>query len=367
MLFTFVILGTLTGYTPGNSLPGFVGGLNGNLPGPNGNLAGINANSPGTKASLPGLNVGIPGIGTGGINVGKRQRPQIVIQIPESAQNQKGNYNIMPNTEAPYAPNVPSMPNMPNIPYQYQYQYDNSKAQQYDAFIGAALSPAILPFSYYPMPAPNIDPIPSIPNMMSKPSKKKQSNSFQSSKRPSHGSDKTTVPYISISLAPNPSYRDSGLVPNGKLLKSEYSLNKAPTPDLAAYFNFLNTYNPNEQNHNQPNSNKDNGMSSQIVQPPTQYNFNPYTSPFSSQFNYNGKPHQTSSQMNRPSNVQNSFANPNIESPYSNSHSSFIGNIPVQFYGSSSTTGSNSHPFEYLKESEESGEEVTVVRRPRFQ
>lgn len=292
--------------------------------------------------------------------------------IQESNQNQKGNYNIMPITEAPYAPHVPNMQSLQslqNMPY--QYQYDHSKAQ-YDAFVGAAISPAIIPFSYYPMPPQSFEPSSSMSNMMSKPSKKKQTNIHQSSKKPSKVSDKTTIPYISISLAPNPSFRASSFVPNnGKLMKSEYSLNKAPTPDLAAYFNFLNTYNPNEQNQNQnqnrPNSNNDNGMTSQIVQPPAQYNFNPFTSPFSSQYNNNERPHYMNSQLNRPSYVQNSFANPNLESPYSGSIPSFGGNIPVQFYGSSSTTGISSNPFEHFKGSDESGEEVTIVRRPRIQ
>lgn len=79
--------------------------------------------------------------------------------------------------------------------------------------------------------------------------KKKPSGSAQNVKKPAKDSDKTVVPFISISVAASHQAKnddsensnDSNADANSK---SVYQPDKKPPPDQAAYFNYLNTYNP---------------------------------------------------------------------------------------------------------------------------
>lgn len=88
--------------------------------------------------------------------------------------------------------------------------------------------------------------------------KKKSSGNTQSLKKPAKESDKTVVPFISISVASHQAKADdsdsqndssaSNTDANHASNKSVYSPDKEPPPNQAAYFNYLNTYTPS---HNQ--------------------------------------------------------------------------------------------------------------------
>lgn len=82
--------------------------------------------------------------------------------------------------------------------------------------------------------------------------KKKPSGNAQNAKKPSKDPDKTVVPFISISVAAShqaknedfESSNDSSASNAEANSKSVYSPDKKPPPDQAAYFNYLNTYTP---------------------------------------------------------------------------------------------------------------------------
>lgn len=87
--------------------------------------------------------------------------------------------------------------------------------------------------------------------------KKKPSSNTQSAKKSTKEPDKTVVPFISISVAPHQPKGDSDSqsaqndlsVSNAEANnKSIYSPEKKPSPDQAAYFNYLNTYTPSQYN-----------------------------------------------------------------------------------------------------------------------
>lgn len=88
---------------------------------------------------------------------------------------------------------------------------------------------------------------------------KKSSGNTQNTKKSAKEPDKTVVPFISISVAPHqPKVGDidSQSTQNDDLREfnteasneSVYSSGKNPSPDQAAYFNYLNTYMPSHHN-----------------------------------------------------------------------------------------------------------------------
>lgn len=275
---------------------------------------------------------------------------QVTVQLPDKRkvvknQGQKGNQNFGPNYPNQY------------VPYQYQHPNNgNSKIPPYNALVGAAVAPGIVPLTYFPIPPNSFE---SVPTILNKPSKKKsgEHQGAQSTKKP----ERSAIPFISISVSPHQKTPNSqfqrDLISSNieNPLKSIYSPNQVPPANQAAYFSYLNTYSPNFYNEN--------GFPSQNVQPIKHPNqFNPFNTPFSSKYP-NGVQQQSNSELNLPNNVQNSFANqnPNSNSPFSGFKSTF----PLQFYGNFPNTVSNSRPFEYYNDSEDSEEGTSTTRKTR--
>lgn len=370
----FIIEGDLVSTSPGT------GGLS---------FPGINAPAGSATSSsvefqfawgvgLPGLD-GLPGLGARlqpNVAIPNNQWPnmqanspnfpmppnQVTIQVPEKRkvqknQSQKENQNFVPNYSNPYAP------------FQYQTA-GHSKTPPYTTLVSAAIAPSIVPFTYYPISAPAFN---SIPTMMNKPSKKKSSDNHQNtqnSKKASKEPEKHAIPFISIAVSPHPKSQkinlQRGLISANNInpSKSMYSLNQMPPANQAAYFNYLNTYTPDQSNFN----NQDN-IPSQFPKPVEQFNqyTSPFTSPFSSQYpngNPSGRPQQFHSELNLPMNGQNSFTNSNLNSPFSG-FMPLAGNIPAHFYGNIQNAASNSKPSEYNDDSEESDEDTLIAREPR--
>lgn len=85
--------------------------------------------------------------------------------------------------------------------------------------------------------------------------KKKPSGNAQNVKKLAKEPDKTVVPFISISVAPHQPKGDidsqstqNDASDTEASTKTVYSPDKKPSPDQAAYFNYLNTYTPSHHN-----------------------------------------------------------------------------------------------------------------------
>lgn len=248
---------------------------------------------------------------------------------------------------------TPTPPPDNNQPGQYQYPniaYPNFISPNVAPYT-LAISPAIFPAYYY-------DPTQTEPPKINKtkPSKKKSPSKTNGSKKPPKDSDRqVSVSHITITPASSnqPIVQQSHYSSKKESISNlMYSPEQIPTDFLAAYFNYLNTYKPNQNYQNQPNfnsanqyDNQYNGYSPQYTQPVQNYQnipsfngansysnqhpigqinqFNPYNNPFNVQNSY-GIPNnnQGNPNYNTPNNGQNTFEN---------SSPSFNANLPPQF------------------------------------
>lgn len=147
---------------------------------------------------------------------------------------QKDKSKSKPNAEQEYSEKTGAPEN--NSPYSaYQYEF-----------------PYQYPYNFFSVAS-------SMPNSSTSNSKtktkKKSSSSGQNAKKSSKDQDKSVVPFISISVAashqaknvdPDSQQNDSSQSHTDANSKSVYSPNNKPTPDQAAYFNYLNTYTPTQ-------------------------------------------------------------------------------------------------------------------------
>lgn len=285
-----------------------------------------------------------------------------------------------------------------------QFQYPNIA---YPNFINPnvapytlAISPAIFPAYYYDTTQTE----PPKPNK-TKPSKKKSPSKTNSSKKTLKDSDRqVSVSHITITPASSnqPTVQQSHYSSKKESISNlMYSPEQNPTDFLAAYFNYLNTYKPNQnypnqnyQNHPNFNSanqydNQYNGYSPQYSQPnintPVQnyqnipsYNganlygnqnpigqinqFNPYNSPFNGQNSY-GIPNnnQGNPNYNTPNNGQNTFENPSSSFGSYNPSPSFNANTPPQF----PANPTNYPPPSNVNEQQETEDNAPNNRQPR--
>lgn len=294
----------------------------------------------------------------------------------------------------PYKNSMESMdnqmpsPNFENqyVPYQYQFANPNIPIA---TLVGAAISPAIIPFGYYQIPT-------SSSSTSSKPSKKKSSSSNRqgasSSKKPSssslpeavrqvtpHGTVQTATPIPPAFIqSPNMQYISNGkqhptVKPSIKEKPSKivYSPNQIPSMDQQAYFNYLNTYTPNNQyNPNQPQFNNGvNNFPQRFIQPNEQFNqFNSFNSPFSG--SQNGLTSQSNPNFNitlQPGQmIFNPFANQYPPFNGLNPGPAFNGNVPQQFFINPSNPDENTNSFAVYENVDDSDEVVPTMRKPRI-
>lgn len=172
--------------------------------------------------------------------------------------------------------------------------------------VGAAISPAIIPVDYYNEPSSTT---------------KKPKSSKTSNRKPSGGKKR---PKESERQVGPTSYTPTAQHNIGTHSNSIYSPNQFPSNNLAAYFNYLNTYSPNQNYQQHPNINgppQYNGYLQQFSQPYGQ-TFDFFNNPFSNAY---GPSHFN--QGNQPNNGPNSF----INSPFNGFNPSANGHISSQF------------------------------------
>lgn len=259
--------------------------------------------------------------------------------------------------------------------YPYPYPFSNQNIP-IATLVGAAISPAIIPFGYY-----------SIPNTSgstsNKSTKKKSSSNRQSannSKKPPQESVRQETPHGTMQTATPHPQKQSTEKPNMQFdlngnpimketpTKTVFSPNQIPSKDQAAYFNYLNTYTPSQFELNQPNFNGANNFAPQFIPPNAQqnyFNLNNQT-PFSGQ---NGMSNQNSPSFNTPldtGNKQNAFTNPYSAFNRYNPVPSFNGNISPQFFMNPSNQGFPGNSFTINESFDESDEEIPTMRKPRL-
>lgn len=226
--------------------------------------------------------------------------------------------------------NSPSKPQIQNFDKELQnpiidreaqlaaYQYANLlNSNAPFTLVGAAISPAIIPVSYYSGQNQEIQK----PAKKKKPSNKSGSSS---SKKPPKDTDRqVNIAHITISPA----------TPHPHVVKQvssnpSYSPNQIAANEQAAYFNYLNTYSPNQNYPNQAFNGGANhyGFLSQYPQSNGQSNqFNPYNNPLGAQNAYG---FQNQGAPNFPY-TPNALLNP--YTPFNGYPSfPFNGNIPPQ-------------------------------------
>lgn len=251
------------------------------------------------------------------------------IKKPSTHQNEEGQYS---NT-------------MPNYGNQYPlFQYPNGFGP-FATVVGAAIAPAIVPVSnYYPPIYPET-------SNSTKSSKKKHSSSRKSSSKKS----------------PKESDRKLNVVshwPSSQLNSGNNNLPlKKDLPSNPVYFNFLNTYTP-DQNY-VPSFNGANLYDNQPFGPFNQFNsFNGRFIQSSYGTQPNSKQGNNGINFNRASNGQNSFTKSPFNG-YDNPSFVFNGNLSGQFIqpnGKSTSSYATPKPND---KSEETEEEVRINRQPR--
>lgn len=220
------------------------------------------------------------------------------------------------------------------------YQYANmlnSNNMPFGTLIGAAISPAIIPFGYYGN------------QEAQKPAKKKKPSikSGSSSKKSSKDADRqVNISHITISPAtPHASNHGQSLKKQEFLANPSYSPNQIASNEQAAYFNYLNTYSPNQNYPNQYN--------------PDQYNPNQYfpNQAFdgTNQYGFSQQYPQSNGLQFKPLNNQNPYGFQNQGAPVYNTpinaHSLFSPYTPFNGYNPSILMNGNVPQQYFLKPS----------------